>query len=69
MFSTHNTGSGLYARTLNGGTASDVLIPGSWLNSPHRYRIDWLTSEVRFFIDGSLVHTRADGDQRRPCAR
>src|SRR5207249_4878341 len=49
IFSTQFTTTSLYARTSDG---NDTLIPGNWLDSPHRYRIDWNTSNVVFWIDG-----------------
>ena len=58
MFSTHNTSNALYARTNNNGTASNIQIPGNWLGIPHRYRIEWNTSDVVFYIDGNPVHTQ-----------
>jgi hypothetical protein len=57
MFSTHNTGgSVLYARTHDGGAASNVPI-GNLVGSPHHYRIDWLPGSVVFRVDGVVVHT------------
>jgi hypothetical protein len=53
-FST-NTGGSLYARTHNGTTVTNTLLPGSWLGAPHRYRIDWNASSVVFSIDGTQV--------------
>jgi hypothetical protein len=60
IFSTYPGGGLLYARFHNGLTddlmrARYVAIPGSWLNAPHRFRIDWSAGSVNFFIDGSLV--------------
>ena len=48
-------GGGLYARSNDGIVPTDTLIPGSWLGAPHRYRIDWTSSSVTFFIDGTQV--------------
>ncbi|MCB9316491.1 MAG: DUF4082 domain-containing protein [Lewinellaceae bacterium] len=56
MFSTHNVTGQLYART-NNGTAANVLIPGSFIGTPHRYRIEWNINSVLFYVDGVLVHT------------
>jgi large repetitive protein len=53
------TGGGLYARTNNGTTATNALIPGNWFGSPHRYRIDWNSSSVVFWIDGVVVATHS----------
>ncbi len=68
MFSTLNTTSSLYARTDNNGTQVDYLIPGTWIGSPHRFRIDWTASSVVFSIDGAAVDTQnvAIGAQMRP---
>ena len=59
MFSTLNTTNTLYARTDNNGTQVDDLIPGTWIGSPHRFRIDWTASSVVFSIDGAVVDTQA----------
>jgi hypothetical protein len=59
MFGTFNTTSTLYARTLQGGTQVNTPLAGNWLGSPHRYRIEWTSSQVDFFVDGSLVHSQA----------
>ena len=43
--------------------------PGrSLLGSEHRYRIEWDTSEVRFYVDGNLVATHTITSRRR-CVR
>src|SRR4029079_8845380 len=65
IFSTYPGGGALYARMSNGGAGSalrmrDVWIPAggnsaTWLNAPHRFRIDWNVGNVAWFIDGSLV--------------
>jgi regulation of enolase protein 1 (concanavalin A-like superfamily) len=69
IFSTAS-GGGLYARTNSGAAPTDTLLPGNWLNAPHRYRIDWGSSSVAFFIDGTLVatHSVAINVQMRPIA-
>ena len=59
MFSTFNTSSSLFARTNNNGTTTDTLLPGSWIGSPHRFRIDWTASSAVFSIDGTVVHTES----------
>ncbi len=59
FFSTFNSSTTLYARTHTGGATIDNAIPGSWIGSPHLYRIEWNASSVRFFIDGTLVDTQA----------
>jgi hypothetical protein len=58
IFST-GTGGSLFARTHTGATPTDTLIPGSWLNAPHDFRIEWNTSSVVFLIDGGVVATHA----------
>ena len=58
IFST-GAGGALYARTNDGTRSIDTLIPGNWLGSPRRYRIDWTASSVTFYIDGTQVATRA----------
>lgn len=57
MFSTQNSTTQLFARTNNNGTATSQAIAGSYIGTPHRYRIEWDAGAVRFYIDGSLVHT------------
>ncbi len=70
MFSTSSTTNTLYARTNNNGTSSNTSIPGDWIGSQHRYRIEWAPTEVRFYVDGNLVHTEnvSIGAQMRPLA-
>ena len=58
FFSTKDTANTLYARTNIGGATIDNPIPGSWIGTPHRYRIEWAASNVRFLIDGTLVDTQ-----------
>jgi hypothetical protein len=57
VFSTF-TGGALYARTNNGSQSTVTLIPGSYIGTAHRYRIDWTTSGFVYWIDGTQV--RAD---------
>jgi phage tail protein X len=54
IFSTKD-GSALFVRTNNGATSTDTAIPGNWIGTPHRYRIDWTTSGVVYSIDGTQV--------------
>jgi VCBS repeat-containing protein len=54
IFSTFNDPANLYARTSAGG---NTLIPGSYIGTPHRYRIEWSSTDVKFYVDGSLVAT------------
>jgi hypothetical protein len=57
LFGTANSTDTLYARTNLNNSVSDTPIPGNWLGTPHRYRIEWGASQVLFYIDGNLVHT------------
>src|SRR5437899_2196499 len=63
-------GGGLYARTSNGTSSTDTLIPGSWLLAPHTFRIDWTTTGVTYSIDGAQVvsHPIAITANMRPLA-
>jgi len=59
IFSTFQDGR-LYARTnTEAGQTLDTIIPGSWVGTPHRYRIDWQPTQVVFSIDGTVVATHA----------
>ncbi|HEY6865850.1 MAG TPA: FlgD immunoglobulin-like domain containing protein, partial [Candidatus Eisenbacteria bacterium] len=64
IFSTGPGGGVVMARTNAAGTSVDVAIPGPgnepssyWLGAPHRFRIDWSTTSVDYFIDGVLRHS------------
>ena len=59
VFHTGSSGSALITRVWNGGGFLDFTIPGSWLGTPHRFRVDWTPSTIDFYIDGSLVHSEA----------
>jgi VCBS repeat-containing protein len=65
MFST-NTGDQLYARTKNGGTRTDLGLGATYLGAAHRYRIEWSTTDVKYYIDGVLkaTHTPNTGNMR-----
>jgi hypothetical protein len=69
IFST-SSGGGLYARTNNGSSEINTLVAGSWLGTSHRFRIDWGTSSVVYFIDGAQVasHAIAIATNMRPLA-
>jgi uncharacterized protein (DUF2345 family) len=54
IFSTASGGA-LYARTSTNFTITQL--PGDWLGTPHRYRIDWNLSNTVFSIDGVQVAT------------
>jgi N,N-dimethylformamidase beta subunit-like protein/uncharacterized protein DUF4082/Big-like domain-containing protein/K319-like protein/purple acid phosphatase-like protein len=68
IFSTGTAGTALQARSNNGSTQQDDTIPGNWLGAPHRFRIDWSSSQVVYSIDGTVVATHAIAvtDQMRP---
>ena len=73
MFSTNNTADQLFARTNVGGTALNTPIGSSnqYVGSPHLYRIEWDTTEIRYYVDGALVATHAADfgtTQMRPLA-
>jgi hypothetical protein len=70
MFSTGGTATGLLARTWDGTTFNDQAVAGSLLGTPHRYRIDWNTNSVDFYVDGGLVssHTITLPGTMRPAA-
>lgn len=60
MFSTGNQSSVLRARTsLNGTTSVDVDMPTGLLGSSHLYRIEWNTNDIKYFVDGTLIHTES----------
>ena len=67
IFST-GAGGALYARTNDGTKSIDTLIPGNWLGTGRRFRIDWTPTSVTFYIDGTQVVTRtvAIGASLRP---
>jgi hypothetical protein len=56
LFSTGAGGGALITRTAL-TSAVDFTIPGSFLDAPHRYRIDWKAGGFDYYIDGALVHT------------
>ncbi len=60
MFSTMSGGA-LYARTNNGISSTDTPIPGSWLGTPHDFRIDWATTGFTYWIDGIQVASHPIG--------
>jgi hypothetical protein len=62
LFSTGSTTDTLYTRTKTAAGTIDIpLTPpsGSYIGSPHRYRIEWEAGSVRFFVDDELVQTHA----------
>jgi hypothetical protein len=54
-FDTVNSGTALYTNTNN----TYYVLPGSWLNTPHRYRLEWTATGVTYFIDGVQVDNRS----------
>ncbi len=59
MFGVNGTAGTLQARTLDaGGSIVDVALGAQYIGSQHRFRVEWDTT-VRFYIDGTLVHTAA----------
>ena len=60
LFSTDNNTSGeLYVWTSDGILANSNLqsLGTGYLGAPHRYRIEWTTTSVLYYIDGTLVAT------------
>jgi hypothetical protein len=57
MFSTGASGGQLFARTNTGAGSVDFPIPGISVTAQHDYLIEWTSSQVRYFVDGTLVHT------------
>ena len=58
-FSTKSDGNTLFTRTDNGqsGGQQETDLGSGLLGSPHLYRIEWGASDVKFYVDGSLVAT------------
>ncbi len=48
-----------YARTNVDGTSTETQLPSSLIGSPHVYRIEWDATQVRYYVDGSIVATHA----------
>src|SRR5205085_5756476 len=69
MIST-GTGGGLYARTSIGFASVDTPLPASLLGGSHVFRIEWLTDEVNYYVDGSsdpvVTHTISPTAPLRP---
>ncbi len=58
IFGTANQRDYLKTRTYTGtGSSLDFDIPGSYFGSPHRYKIDWKTNSIDFYIDNVLVRS------------
>jgi hypothetical protein len=70
IFSVNSSG-GFNARTNNNGSSTETQLSSALLGSPHLYRIEWGATEVRYYVDGSLVATHAasfGATQMRPIA-
>ena len=70
FFSIRGDGS-INARTNVGGAQQDTQLPSALIGSAHNYRIEWDASEVRYYVDGSLVVTHSanfGSTQMRPAA-
>ena len=68
IFSVTSNGA-LNARTNNNGSSTETQLSSALLGSPHLYRIEWGATDVRYYVDGSLVatHTASFGaTQMRP---
>jgi hypothetical protein len=57
FFEVYNGGLHVRSAPLAPGTPMDTLLSNSYLDSPHRFRVDWGSSSVTFYIDGELVAT------------
>ena len=57
MFGTGAGGTSVLARVNVTGTLLDFTVPGSLLGTAHKYRVDWKTTSVDFYVDDALVHT------------
>jgi hypothetical protein len=73
VFGTGAAGSAfqMYAQSAGDpGTEQTTPLPGVSLNTPHRFRVEWNASNVRFFVDGGLVATHTGTITRlmRPAA-
>ena len=55
-----------------GGPGNEVHsgpLPGVGLYVPHRFRIEWTPSVIRYYVDGALGRDPQRRDRRRSCAR
>ncbi len=57
IFSTRSSNTDLFASVWGSGPITDTNLGSGLLGSPHRYRIDWNSGSVDFFVDGTLVHS------------
>lgn len=58
-FVTTGSGGGLLARTNSGGGSAETVLPASLLGAPHRFRIDWTSAGVVYWVDGTQVANHA----------
>jgi len=49
----------LYARSVAPGQLLETPIAGKWFDAPHRFRIDWNSASIDYWIDGTRVATHA----------
>ena len=59
------------ARTNNNGASTETQLSSALLGSSHLFRIEWGATEVRYYVDGTLVATHAasfGATQMRPIA-
>ncbi|HET7486306.1 MAG TPA: DUF4082 domain-containing protein [Acidimicrobiales bacterium] len=74
MFGT-SSGGALYARSrsvvLLTSTETNTNLGTTYLNAPHRYRIDWTSSSITFSVDGVVkaTHSRNITSSMRPGVR
>ncbi len=60
IFSTgYPGGTTLKARTNNGSSYIDTDLGSAYMGSPHRYRIDWTSTGVNYYVDGVQVASHA----------
>ncbi|HEY7627332.1 MAG TPA: Ig-like domain-containing protein, partial [Ilumatobacteraceae bacterium] len=59
MFGTNGVAGTLRARTNVSGAEENFDLGTGYIGSQHLFRIEWGTTEIRFLIDGVLVHTAA----------
>ncbi|MCS7014882.1 MAG: Ig-like domain-containing protein [Gemmatales bacterium] len=54
----------LYARTRDNRRTIETVIAGNWYNQYHLFRVEWLSNEVRYYVNNNLVATHALGPSR-----
>jgi hypothetical protein len=64
MFAAKSDGQ-LYARSIATGQALETPIAGTFFNSAHRYRIDWVAGSIVYWIDGTVRVTHTIGTALR----